>query len=133
MANCFRKIVFRFSITKGKWPLPVQEDLHHMRKNGCQKRILHPKNLGNSHFWRKRNSIFFSVDQCNLTVVQFRYDDLEERVISFSWDKGKADVFSAVAGMLGLMCGMSFLFFIEIIHALLLTIYEKIYAIHHKK
>ena len=43
MANCFRKIIFRFSITKGKWPLPVQENPDHMGENGCQKRIIHPK------------------------------------------------------------------------------------------
>ena len=60
MANCFRKIIFWFSITKGKWPLPVQENLDHMGKNGCQKRILHPKKHRKQSFLAKAHfNIFF--------------------------------------------------------------------------
>ena len=65
MANFFRKIIFRFSITKGKWPLPVQENLDHMGKNGCQKRILHPKKHRKQSFLSMRYvKKKFSVDQC---------------------------------------------------------------------
>ena len=59
MAICFRKIIFRFSITKGKLTLPVQENSDHMGKNGCQKWILHPKKhrkqsfLAIAHFKKK--------------------------------------------------------------------------------
>ena len=62
MANCFRKIIFRFSITKGKWPLPVQENPDHMGKNGCQKRILHPKKHKKQSFFSRGNFIFFCSD-----------------------------------------------------------------------
>ena len=62
MANCFRKIIFRFSITKGKWPLPVQENPDHMGKNGCQKRILHPK--------KHRKQSFLSIAHFNIFFLQ---------------------------------------------------------------
>ena len=64
MANFFWKIIFRFSITKGKWPLPVQENPDHMGKNGCQKRILHPKKHRKQSFLSIVYFNFFSVDQC---------------------------------------------------------------------
>ena len=69
MANCFRKIIFRFSITKGKWSLPVQENPDHMGKNGRQKRILHPKKHRKQSFLAMAHFNIIFVDQCNLYLA----------------------------------------------------------------
>ena len=35
----WRKMIFQISIKRKKWPVSVQQNLDHMRQNGCQKRI----------------------------------------------------------------------------------------------